>query len=98
MDSISELLNLLYKYGHAVRMIPPEASHHNYPYEISHAYIGEEVHSLMEGHDITLQLCPYALSHYIKVYGMVPHKDSDLSPDDYILGTMLDASVIRSLG
>ena len=60
-----------------------DASHQNSPAEGPHRYIGEAVFSIMEGCQVPIKLFPYALSHYIKVHDVVPHGESELSPDEF---------------
>ena len=45
-----------------------------------------------------LKICTYALSQFIKLNCMVPHGDSEISPNEYILGKRKDVSDIRVLG
>ena len=52
----------------------------------------------MQGHQVTLKLCPYAFSHYIKVNGMVPHGESELSPDEQFSGNMPNVGDLKIFG
>ena len=84
MATNSDVLSLLNKNRRTFRMTTPDASCQTSPAERPHEYIGETVRSLMEIHDVPLQLCPYAISHYIKVHGLAPHEKAELSPDEQI--------------
>ena len=80
MEIIFKVLNLLEKYGNEVMMTAPEASHNILLAKIYHGYTGENVFNPMEGHDSLFHLCEYALRNYTKLHGMVPHRDSYISP------------------
>ena len=79
------IASLFDKYGYAVRRNAPDTSHKNSPNEGPRRYILEAVKSLMKWHKVILKLWPYSLIHYIKVRGMVPHDESELSPDEQFL-------------
>ena len=38
----------------------------------------------MEGHQVPSKIWTYTLSHYIKLRGMVPHGELELSPDELV--------------
>ena len=70
------------KYGYTIRITAPDAYCHNCSTEIPYGYIGKSVHILTKCHDITLKLWPCDLRKSIEFDGMVPHKKSEISPEN----------------
>ena len=89
-------MSLFEKYGYAVRSNAPGASRQNYLDVGPHRNTLEAVGCLMVGHPVPLKLWQYSPIHYIKVNGMVPHGESDLSPDEQLSGKdlMLGISIV----
>ena len=92
------IVSLFDKYGYEVRRTAPDAYHQNSPAEVPHRYIVEAVSYLVEGHQVPLKPWPYALSHYIKVCGMVPHGESELSPDEQISVNRPGVGALKTFG
>ena len=47
----------------------------------------------MEGHQVPLKICKYALSHTIKFHGIVLHVESELSPVVVVVVVVLLATL-----
>ena len=75
------IVSLFDIYVYVEKRIYPDAPQKHFPDEGPHRYILEKVRSLIEGNNVPLKLWTYALSHYLKVHGMVPHGKTELSPD-----------------
>ena len=91
-------VSLFDKYGYAVRRTASDDSHQNSPDEAPPRYIGKTSIYLLEGHQVPLKIWPYVLSHYIKLHGMVPHSETELSPDDFFSGSRPNVGDINRFG
>ena len=65
--------------------------------EIPHGYIGKSVHSLMEGYEVPFQMCSPDLINYIKLHGIIPHREGNLSPDEHISSFVTYVRTLKSL-
>ena len=91
-------MSLFDKYIYVVRRPDTDAFHQNSPAEGPHRYIGEAAIYLMEEHKVPLKICPYELSHYIKVHGTFPHGESELSADEQPYGNIPNVGAQQSFG
>ena len=66
--------------------------------ERPHATIGNAMQTMLLGANLELKYWPYAFYHYIRLYNMIPHGSSTLTPFEQITAKRPDLSSLKTFG
>ena len=78
------VLDLLKKHDYDIRPTSPDSSHQNALEERPHKTIDNAMRAILLGPKLELKYWPYAFYHYIRLYNMIPHGFSMITPFEQV--------------
>ena len=84
--------------GYAVELTATASSHQNGPVERPHQTIADALCTMLAGANLPPKFWPYAFHHFLKLYNVTPHGDSDKSPYEIETGEKPNLRYLRVFG
>jgi hypothetical protein len=84
------MIQLFENAGYAVKLTATQSSHQNVPVKHPHQTIAHALCTMLAHANLPPKFWPYKFHHFLKLYNVTPHGDSDKSPYEIETGEKLN--------